>query len=135
VTDELENDAFIAAARRALDRRVEALDGATLSRLNQARHLALAKKTGMRRWGFSIGWVPVGSFAAGLTAIVVWLGGASGTVPQVVNLEPAASGSVELTVSRDAGELSGAGDELELIPLEELEFVGWLLEVEEPHAG
>lgn len=61
------------AVRDALDARAEALDGATLSRLRQARAAAI-EQGGRRRQRWLTGWLPAAGAlaAAAVVAINVW---------------------------------------------------------------
>lgn len=106
---------LLTQVHRALDEGVAGLDGATRSRLAQARARALEPRHGYRRW-----WLPAGGavLASVLTA-VVWLG-------QPLPLpDNGFSGVTDL-------ELLTANDDLELY--QELEFYHWL-EEEAAHAG
>jgi len=112
---------LIERIRRRLDEDVDALDSATLSRLEQARRLALAAATQPRRPWRRIGWldsrpagdwlIPAGAFASVVaTALALTL---------MVS-------APEHGVARAADdlELISAGEELELY--ENLEFYQWL---------
>jgi hypothetical protein len=76
---------WIADVRSHLDESTQALDAATLSRLNQSRQAALATRSrGLRAW-----WLPAGGVAAScalVLAVVAWypsahLAGPAATVP------------------------------------------------------
>ncbi len=97
---------FLESVRRELDQSVEALDAATLSRLNQARQRALDAGLGRQVW-----WRPL---AAGLAlasvavlAVSLWL-----ARPAV---EPQALDDLELLTAAEPIEF-----------YEELEFYEWL---------
>ena len=114
------------SARRELDAHADALDGATQSRLNRARQLALAE-AGRRRGPFGLGgirvWIPAGAAAA---------------LALAVSLQPGRLGQPDPIVPRAA---AGALDDLELIRdaeglelYEDQEFYAWLDE-SEPSPG
>jgi len=106
---------FERRAKRAFDDSVAALDGATRSRLTQARHRALDEHAQRRdrRWLFAL--VPAGAVAA--MALVAWL---------VVVQQPPTPEIVQEAALGDLEILLGEED-LEMLD-EELEFYGWLEE-------
>ncbi len=85
---------FDEAARQALDTRAEGLDGATLSRLRQARVTAIEQGTRRHRW-FSH-WVPVtGALAtAALLAMNLWHDQMPQPAPELALLESLVGDSV-----------------------------------------
>lgn len=98
--------------RRLLDDSLADFDAATLSRLNQARHKALAELPRPRRWRW---WQPALGLALASALMVMLL-------PQRIiepTVTPAAPDMSELEMA-----LLGDADELEL--LEDLEFYAWL---------
>jgi hypothetical protein len=105
VTDEEFNN----RAKRDFDASVEKLDAATLSRLNQARHAALAElQQPTRQWSR---WVPAaGVAAAALVAVMI----AQNPVG-VYEPPSAAVADMEILLGEDSIEM-----------LEELEFYSWL---------
>ena len=112
-------------ARALFQRSVEGTDGATRSRLNQARQRALAQRPGGRRLWDSR-WLPVGAVAAaGAVALVL-----------IIGRLPDAGPGLTTEVASDL-EILLEVDDLELI--EELEFYAWLDEQpelrEEPTDG
>ena len=121
-TDDDRDTEFESRARRVLHDSVENLDAHTRSRLNQARHAALAQleltrgKTPAHRF---VRWlVPAGgTLAAAVTAIMVWNGAAnlSGPPNGRANVPDVALEDVDL-VSTD--------ENLDL--LENVEFYSWL---------
>ncbi len=106
--------------RQALDESVDSLDASTLSRLNQARQQALRSK--ITRRNFVATWLPASVAAALVIAITV-------------NMMPDFQKSIEpkeLTEQAfDDIDIIASSAELDL--LEDLEFVGWL--IEEQDAG
>ncbi len=98
--------------RHALDRSVEGLDAATLSRLNRARQAALAAASTRRRgwrWSLRVGGLALAASAA--LALVLAPGLLSPPTPPL----PATSSDFALL-----------GEEIEPALLEELEFYAWL---------
>ncbi len=67
-------------SRAAFDDSVESLDGATRSRLAQARARAL-EELRHRRPAWSPAWVPAGAAAAALVAAMLWVGDENGGHP------------------------------------------------------
>lgn len=102
-------------AKRAFDNSVAALDGATRSRLTQARHRALDEQVHRRdrRWLSTL--VPAGAAAA--VALVAWL----------VVLQPSPPTEVVQDASLGDLEILLGEEDLEMLE-EELEFYGWLEE-------
>jgi hypothetical protein len=115
--DERGDGAFEERTRRAFDESVDALDAATLSRLNRARRAALA---GQDRAGAFAGWRPVAAAAAVATlAVALWLGQA----PE----RPAAEPGVAVAVApEEAEDLEIVLQDEDLDMLAELEFYAWL---------
>lgn len=109
-----DNDAFAQKAKDLFDDSVEKLDGASLSRLNRGRHVAL-EELGARplraRWST---WVPVGGIAAAAVVSVMVM-----QTPETVIAPQTAVTDFELLLD---------GEEFELI--ENLEFYNWLDESE-----
>ena len=106
-------------AKELFDESVEKLDGATLSRLNQGRHAALAElqRPGVR-WGR---WAPaVGVAAAAAVAVIVMNG-------------PAGTDAIDAPVTATDFEMLLEGDDLEM--LEDLEFFSLLDVVDEETNG
>ena len=103
------NEAFNKQAKADFDETVEQLDGATLSRLNRARHAALAEmRQPTRQWSR---WVPAtGVAAAALVAVIVMQNPAGFDEPL-----PAAVADLEILLGEDSLEM-----------LEDLEFYSWL---------
>jgi hypothetical protein len=96
-----------------LDRRVEDLDAATLSRLNRARQAALASRAPRRSWW----WIALP--AAATAALVLGVGLAGRPAPTVPGTTVAAP------VSAQDFELLSSDDTLELYQ-EDLDFYAWL---------
>jgi len=104
-------------ARRAFDDSVEALDAATLSRLNRARQAALAGAGSDR---VASGWRPVAAAAAvAVLAVALWLGQAPeeplAERETVVALAPEEAEDLEIVLHDD-----------NLDMLAELEFYDWV---------
>lgn len=96
----------------ALDQSIDHLDGHTLSRLNQARHRALA--TPARSRLYNAPWLKAGALAAIILALVNgWM---MYTTPELQ------------TLTADDFELIMVDDDYEL--MQELEFFGWMIEQE-----
>jgi len=101
---------FARQAKELFDRSVEKLDAATLSRLNQVRHRALAeldRKTSHQ--GLWLRWVPVtGVAAAALVTVMVM----NGKTPVD---QPVTASDFEMLLEEESLEM-----------LDELEFYTWL---------
>jgi hypothetical protein len=102
-------------AKRAFDDSVAALDGATRSRLTQARHRALDEHAEARDRRWLSTFVPAGAAAA--TALVAWLFVWQSPVPSEV-VQEAQLSDLEILLGEE---------DLEMLD-EELEFYGWLEE-------
>jgi hypothetical protein len=100
-------------ARELFDDSVERIDGATRSRLTQARHAALAELDRPRlRLGH---WVPVGALAAAaVLAVTLW----TGTVPDEQALPVLAVAPAE------DFEMLANGEDLDMLD-EDVEFYAW----------
>jgi hypothetical protein len=106
---------FERRARERLLESAERLDGATRSRLTQARHAALEELEQGRGRAFRRPalLVPAGALAAGVVAALVWVGqpgrpgavGAAGTAGAPVVAEVAAVEDLELLAANDEPEL------------------------------
>lgn len=112
--DEFEHPPWVAGVRAALDEQVQALDAASLSRLNQARQRALEQGLApTQRWRW-----PALAFASAfglLLALALGLRMPDPSAAMPVAAEPIADLDYEMLV---------AGEDLELI--ENLEFYAWL---------
>jgi len=106
------NEPWVDRAIALLDESAEALDGATLSRLNRARQAALAQRRSALR-----GWTLGASFAGAALALVFAFGIGRHVAP-VVTPDTASNGA-----SVDADELT-ADDNPDLY--ENLDFYAWL---------
>lgn len=115
MSDEVDNGDFERSTKRLFDDSVASLDGATRSRLTQARHRALEERKSARGAGWRGSLLPAGTLAA--TALIAWL-----TVWQ----RPPVSDDVQAAPLADLEILLGEED-LEMLD-EELEFYGWLEE-------
>jgi hypothetical protein len=99
----------------SLDESIEHLDAHTLSRLNQARHHALAQAEKSRLFGPQ--WLKAGAFAILLVTIINgWLFFTTSNVPQM---------------NPNDFEMIVANEDFEL--MQELDFVAWM--IEEEHAS
>lgn len=104
------DDEFARKAKARFDESVQRLDGQTQSRLNQARHVALAELgSGRPAW---VQWAPAtGVAAAAVVALVMWTGN-----PQTDELTaPAVASDMEILLTEDSLEM-----------LEDLEFYSWI---------
>ena len=104
------DERFAESAKAHFDASVQGLDGQTQSRLNQARHKALAElDSGRPAW---VQWAPVtGVAAAAVVAVVMWSG-----APQTGDLAaPAVASDMEILLTEDSLEM-----------LEDLEFYSWM---------
>ena len=106
---------FEQKARQVLDKSLESLDAATLSRLNQARHQALERKS---RVGFNGSYITHMATIAAVLLLVVSL------VPQQPTLSP-------ITFSPEELEVLAVTDSETLAFYEDLEFYQWLDYVEQ----
>ena len=118
-----DNQAFLQQTRQLLDDSTEALDAATLSRLNQARQKAL-QQTGGRRlpnllfspWASA---TLIAGFAVAAIAVVLWT-----AVPQQLEQQQ----QYRLVNQLEDMDILMSETELEL--LDELEFISWLVDEE-----
>ncbi len=111
---------FETKTRRAYRDSVANLDGATQSRLTQARHRALEELPKGRSVGWR--WVPAGVAAAAAIALVLLV------VPPAVELDPRVAKE-----GLDDLEILLGEDELEMI--DDLEFYAWIDELDELQDG
>ena len=108
------DEAFSKQAKVSFDETVEELDGATLSKLNRARHAALAEiRQPTRQWSR---WMPVTGVAAAVLVAVMILQNPAGIDEPL----PAAVADMEILLGEDSIEM-----------LEDLEFYSWLDVVEQ----
>ncbi len=119
-----EDEQFARTAQQLLRDSAEHLDGATLSRLNQARQQALAELSRNNRWSRSSRWIPAGAVAAtAVLAAILWTGQIAPPTGESVEDQSFVAGEMPLTVATDL-ELLLAEESLEMI--EDLEFFAWL---------
>lgn len=107
--------AWVSQAKSVLDQSAEALDGATLSRLNQARQAAMAQRRAPRRWLLPAGLV---SACLLLLAVFTWHGfvpATPGSAEFPLTAKTAASSDIDLVASDDGPEF-----------YQDLEFYAWL---------
>jgi len=104
--------ALLKSVTGALDQSIEHLDGHTLSRLNQARHRALAQTEKPRF--FNAQWIKAGAIAAVIITLVNgWMMFSSPNNQQF---------------NTDGFDLVVANEDFEL--MQELEFIAWMIEQE-----
>ena len=111
-TKQKDDDQIIEKAKALFDDSVDSLDAATLSRLNQGRHRALAELQRASSVGPWLRWLPAtGIAAAALLAVMVMRG------PDGVDTiaSPATASDFEMLLEEDSLDM-----------LEELEFYYWL---------
>jgi hypothetical protein len=116
MSDERDVEAFERRTKRAFDESVAALDGATRSRLTQARHRALAERHRAQSFGLRSVLAPAGALAA--LALVAWLTLWQGPRASAPSLQATELTDLEILL---------AEEDLEMLD-EELEFYGWLEE-------
>ena len=116
-TADIEDQAFAAKAKEVFDQSVQGLDAEAQSRLNRARHEALAYAGSGVSHSQWLRWAPAtGVAAAAVVAIVVL----TGRPPLDELTPPATVGDFEILLDQESFEM-----------LEELEFFSWIdLEVE-----
>lgn len=116
-TADIEDQAFAAKAKEVFDQSVQGLDAEAQSRLNRARHEALAHAGSGVSHSQWLRWAPATGVAAAAVVAVVVLTGR----PPVDELTPPATVSdFEILLDQESFEM-----------LEELEFYSWIdLEVE-----
>ena len=108
------DEAFSKQAKADFDETVEQLDAATLSRLNRARHAALAEmQQPTRQWSR---WMPATGVAAAVLVAVMVMQNPAGIDEPL----PAAVADMEILLGEDSIEM-----------LEDLEFYSWLDVVEQ----
>jgi hypothetical protein len=110
-------------ARTVFNASVDALDAATLSRLNRSRQRAMALAEGRKRagWRWEV-WAPAGAVAAGALAAVLLLNAPPEMSAPAHVATTAASGEAQ----QDAFELLTAGEDLDLATEADLEFYAWV---------
>ncbi len=104
------DEKFSSEAKAAFDASVDALDAATLSKLNQGRQRALAEiERTRRRWSI---WAPASGVAAAVL-VAVMIAQSPVTIDEAEL--PAAAADMEILLGEDSIEM-----------LEDLEFYSWL---------
>ena len=111
MTEPGKNEEFVSRARELFDDSVERLDAATLSRLNQGRHRALAELETAKPKGQWLRWAPAAGIA---TAAVVTVMVMNAPVP-VDTDESFTTSDFEMLLEDDGLEM-----------FEDLEFYSWL---------
>ena len=118
-----DNQAFLQQTRQLLDDSTEALDAATLSRLNQARQKALQHTGGRRLPNLQFSpWASatlIAGFAVVAIAVVLWT-----AVPQQLDQQQ------QYRLANQLEDMDILMSETELELLDELEFISWLVDEE-----
>jgi len=104
--------AWVGQTKAVLDQSAEALDAATVSRLNQARRAALARRPARQHWFLPAG---LASACVLLLAVLTWHAYRPGTSDDAIFPKAATSGDIELVSSDDSLEF-----------YQDLEFYAWL---------
>lgn len=118
-----EDERFVQTAQELLRDSAEHLDGATLSRLNQARQKALTELSRDNKQNKSR-WVPAGAVAAtAVLAAILWTGQMTPPTGSTIEDHGVAAEEMPFDVATDV-ELLLAEESLEMI--EDLEFFAWL---------
>jgi len=104
--------AWVWQAKAVLDQSVEGLDAATASRLNQARHAALARRPARQHWFLPAG---LASACVLMLAVFTWHAWRPMTSDDAIFPKAATSGDIELVSSDDSLEF-----------YQDLEFYAWL---------
>jgi len=103
---------FAEKAKQLFDGSVEQLDAATLSRLNQGRHVALEELHRSRPSAVWVRWLPATGVAAAAIVTVMVMRGPNGVD---VPMEPDVAADFEILLEDESLEM-----------LEDLEFYSWL---------
>jgi hypothetical protein len=111
-TKQKDDDQIIGKAKALFDDSVDSLDAATLSRLNQGRHRALAELQRASSVGPWLRWLPATGIAAAALLAVMVMRGPDG-VETIAG--PATASDFEMLLEEDSLDM-----------LEELEFYYWL---------
>jgi hypothetical protein len=111
-TKQKDDDQIIGKAKALFDDSVDSLDAATLSRLNQGRHRALAELQRASAVGPWLRWLPATGIAAAALLAVMVMRGPDG-VETIAG--PATASDFEMLLEEDSLDM-----------LEELEFYYWL---------
>lgn len=117
MTDEKSWSPLERRAREWFTQSVEKLDAPTLSRLNEARHEALAERAQERRAASGRWWLAAGALASmAILAITLWA---------TLDRSPDSRVRSGAELSAEAIELIVAGEDLDLVA-DELDFYSWL---------
>ena len=100
MTDQGKNEQLERQAKALFDDSVERLDAASLSRLNQSRHKALAGLGHAEPRGQWLRWAPAAGVAAAAVVTVIVMRG-----PEVAELEPVAESDFEMLLEEDSFEM------------------------------
>ena len=100
MTDQGRNEQLEKQAKTLFDDSVERLDAATLSRLNQSRHRALAELGHAEPRGQWLRWAPAAGIAAAAVVTVVVMRG-----PDVVDVAPVTASDFEMLLEEDGFEM------------------------------
>ena len=119
-------DPFLEKAKNALDDSLESMDSETLRRLDQVRRDALlvsGKKQPRAAWVY---WGSASGMVTAALVAFIWFG----------EPRPSLNSESEMIASQDIVEtMDLLSNEEELALMEEIEFVAWLMEQEDDHAG
>lgn len=108
------DEEFASTLKETFDESVDALDAATLSRLNRSRHAALAELDGSgKRWRT---WMPAAGMAAAVLLAVIVL-----QLPRGIGGAPGVASVTDMEILLDE-------DSIEMF--EELEFYSWMDDVQ-----
>lgn len=128
-------DPFLEKAKHALDDSLDNINEETQARLNQARREALraaANKESPAPWFY---WGSAGGMVVAALVAFIGFGEISlpGLQPERVATDLATPSGITSEEIVETMDLLATDDALEL--MEDLEFVAWLMEQEEDHAG
>ncbi len=100
MTDPGKNEQVTKQAKALFDDSVERLDAATLSRLNQGRHKALAELADAESRTNWLRWAPAAGVAAAAVVTVIVMRG-----PEVVDVETVTASDFEMLLDEDGFEM------------------------------
>ncbi len=109
----MNDDEFISHVKKTLDQQTKALDGETLSKLNQARQLSLQQAQQPLKQRSPLAWAPLGGIAAALLLTSIFMFKSD----ELTNLSDNPVDEIEIIASSDNLDL-----------YEQLDFYLWLLE-------
>ena len=109
----MNEDEFISHVKKTLDQQADALDGKTLSKLNQARQAAIQHVGHKPGFSLTRAWVPLGGVAAAILLTSIFMFKAD----EMATLTDGPVDEMEIIASSDSLDL-----------YEQLDFYMWLLE-------